>query len=61
MITNASQVRLAEDEHLIQALAAQCANQTFHIAILPGRSRRDRPIPGALGVKYVTHPLTTSG
>jgi hypothetical protein len=36
MITNASQVRLAEDEHLIQALAAQCANQTFHIAILPG-------------------------
>ena len=32
---NSPQVRLAEDEHLIQALAAQCADQTFGTAILP--------------------------
>ena len=32
---NSPQVRLAEDEHLIQALAAQCADQTFCTAILP--------------------------
>jgi hypothetical protein len=32
---NSPQVRLAEDEHLIQALAAQCADQMFCTAILP--------------------------
>ena len=29
---------------LVQALATQCANQTFRNAILPRGSRRDRPI-----------------
>src|SRR6185312_1096230 len=38
------QVRLAEDEYLIQTLAAQCADQTFGTTILPRRSRRDRSI-----------------
>jgi hypothetical protein len=32
---NSAQVRLAKDDHLIQTLAAQCADQTFSIAILP--------------------------
>src|SRR6478736_3852288 len=32
---NSPQVRLAEDEYLIQALAAQCADQTFGTTILP--------------------------
>ena len=41
---NSLQVRLAEDDHLIQALAAQCADQTFSIAVLPRRLRRDRSI-----------------
>jgi hypothetical protein len=38
---NSPQVHLAEDDHLIQTLAAQCADQTFRIAILPRRLRRD--------------------
>src|SRR4029077_3017543 len=38
------QVHLAEDYHLIQALAAQCADQTFSTAILPRRPRSDRSI-----------------
>ena len=37
-------MRLAADDHLVQALATQCANQTFRNAILPRRSRRDRPV-----------------
>ena len=37
-------MRLAEDEYLIQALAAQCADQTFGTTILPRRPRRDRSI-----------------
>ena len=41
---NSPQVRLAEDEYLIQALAAQCADQTFGTTILPRRPRRDRSI-----------------
>jgi hypothetical protein len=30
---NSPQARLAEDEHLIQALAAQCADEPFSAAI----------------------------
>ena len=41
---NSPQVRLAENEYLIQALAAQCADQTFGTTILPRRPRRDRSI-----------------
>src|SRR6185312_11710422 len=41
---NSPQVHLAEDYHLIQALAAQCAAQTFSTAILPRQPRRDRSI-----------------
>ena len=32
---NSQQVRFAEDNHLVQALATQCADQTFRNAILP--------------------------
>ena len=41
---NSPQVPFAEDEHLIQALAAQCADQPFSTAILPRRPRRNRSI-----------------
>src|SRR5437016_14103864 len=41
---NSPQVRLAKDQHSIQALAAHGADQAFRIAILPGRSRRDRSV-----------------
>jgi hypothetical protein len=30
---------LAEDQDVIQALAAECSNQAFNIGILPGRPR----------------------
>jgi hypothetical protein len=41
---NWPQVRLAVEEHLIQTLAAECADQTFGTTILPRRPRRDRLI-----------------
>src|SRR6266508_204971 len=41
---NSPQVHLTENYHLIQALAAQCADQTFSTAILPRRPRRDRSV-----------------
>jgi hypothetical protein len=37
---NSPQVRLAEDDHLVQALATQCAHQTFRNTILPRRCKR---------------------
>ena len=44
---NSSQVCLTEDDHMIQALASQRADQTFSNTILPWRSRRDRPVADA--------------
>src|SRR5258708_17117422 len=41
---NSPQVRLTKDQQSVQALAAHGADQTFRIAILPGRSRRDRSV-----------------
>jgi len=41
---NSPEVPFAEDKRLIQALAAQCADQPFSTAILPWRSRRDRSV-----------------
>src|SRR6266508_47761 len=41
---NSPQVHLTENYHLIQALAAQCADQTFSTAILPRRPRKDRSV-----------------
>jgi hypothetical protein len=42
-----SQVRLAEDQHPVQAFTADGANQTLHVWILPRRSRRDRSVADA--------------
>jgi hypothetical protein len=42
-------VRLTEDQHPVQALAAHGADQPFHIAILPRRTRRDRSVTNAHG------------
>jgi hypothetical protein len=44
---NSPQVGLAEDDHMIQALASQRADQTFSDTILPWRSRRNRPVADA--------------
>src|SRR5258708_6112744 len=46
---NSPQVRLTKDQQSVQALAAHGADQTFRIAILPGRSRRDRSVPDTHG------------
>ena len=46
---NSPQLRLAEDQHLIQALAPKRADQTFRNAILPWRSWRDRPVADTHG------------
>src|SRR6266480_4774807 len=43
------QVRLAEDQHPVQALAAHGATQTLHIRILPRRSRRNRSVADTHG------------
>ena len=44
---NLSQVRLAKDQHPVQALATYGANQALYVRILPRRSRRDRSIADA--------------
>jgi hypothetical protein len=41
---NSPQMRLAEDQHVIQAFPTQCADQTFRNSILPRRSCRNRMI-----------------
>ena len=46
---NSPQMRLAENQRLIQALATQCAYQSFHNSILPRRPRRDRPVADTHG------------
>ena len=38
---------LAEDQEMIQAVAAKRTDQAFNVWILPGRSRRNRTIPNA--------------
>ena len=43
------QMRLAKDQHFDQAPATQGADQTFRNAILPRRSRRDRPVADTHG------------
>src|SRR5262245_30991089 len=44
---NLPEVRLAEDQHPVQALATHGTNQTLYIRILPRRSRRDRSVADA--------------
>jgi hypothetical protein len=48
---NSPQVRLAEDQNLVQALATQCANQTFRNAICHGD-------PGEIGRSRIPMVLT---
>jgi hypothetical protein len=42
-------VRFTEDQHPVQALPSHGANQTFCVAILPRRTRRDRSVANAHG------------
>src|SRR6478609_8787532 len=42
-----TQMLLAEDDHMIKALASDRADQSFGIAVLPWRSRRCRPVANA--------------
>jgi len=44
---NSPQVRLAEDDHVVQALAPQCPDHPFGNTILLWRSRRNRPVADA--------------
>ena len=46
-LKNSPQVRLTEDDNMIQAFASQRADQTFSDTILPRRPRRDRPVADA--------------
>jgi hypothetical protein len=57
---NFPQVRLAEDQHLIQALAAQCADQTFRITILSRRSRRDWPVANPVAEPHLERQINLS-
>jgi hypothetical protein len=45
------QVRLAEDDNVIETFPANRADQPFRMPVLPGRSRRDRVIADAHGCK----------
>src|SRR3954452_14443102 len=42
-----TQMLLAEDDHMIKALASDRADQSFGIAVLPWRSRRCRSVANA--------------
>jgi hypothetical protein len=44
-----AQMPLAENNELIQAFAAKRADQTFSSAVLPWRSKSDRPVADAHG------------
>src|SRR5262245_65917727 len=46
---NTPHIRLTKDNDLIQALAAQCANQVFLNAILPWGRRSDWPVADTHG------------
>src|ERR1700704_6270461 len=46
-----SQMRLTQDDDMIQALAANRSDQPFGEAILPRRSWRGRPVPDAHGAQ----------
>src|SRR3954453_14044346 len=41
------QMPLAKDDHMIEALASDRANQSFNVAVLPRRSRRCRSVANA--------------
>src|SRR5262245_11877970 len=41
------QMLFAKDQHMVQTLAPQRPDQALHVRVLPGRSRRYRPIPNA--------------
>ena len=57
---NSPQMPFAEDERLIQALAAQCADQTFNTAILPRRPSGDWSIADTHGPHVKTCPKARS-
>ena len=39
------QMPFAKDQDVIQAIAPKCPDQALDIGVLPGRPRRDRPVP----------------
>jgi hypothetical protein len=49
---------LAEDQDVIQAVAAERSDQALHIWILPGRSRRDRPVANTHGADPILEDLS---
>ena len=50
-----AQMRLAKDDDVVQAFAANGPNQSFGKTVLPGRARRDRFIPNAHCAEALPH------
>lgn len=48
---NVGQMPLAQDHNVIKAFASDGADQPFAMSILPGRSRRGRPVADPHGAK----------
>src|SRR4030081_3345573 len=48
-----AQVRFAKHDHVVETFAADRADESLNVSILPGRSRRDRMVPNA----HCTDPL----
>ena len=46
-----AQMFLAQDDKMVQALPADRANEPFNVSVLPGRSKRNRPISNAHGAQ----------
>jgi len=46
---NPAQVRFAQDNHVVDALASDRSDQPFCEAVLPGRARGDGPVADAHG------------
>src|SRR5712672_1656959 len=58
---NATQMRLAQDNHMIDALAPGRTDRPFAISVLPRRSRRGWPIPNAHRPKAADEDVTVDG
>src|SRR3984893_1815797 len=52
---NPTQMRLAKDNHMVDALAPDRSDQPFGKAVLPGRGWRGRPVPDAHGAQSARH------
>ena len=56
-----TQVLLPEHHDVVEALPSDRANQTFRIAVLPGRARRRRAIANAQRLKAAGEDVAVTG